>query len=95
MSRLVLFIILFPTSLSKNISTNRPLSTQSILSILQLSINIKICHGRTGEMVIVIIITTTGILCFVPGDFLLFEFKLTYTKHFSTILYHFIWVSND
>ncbi|MBM0786510.1 hypothetical protein D0409_08920 [Staphylococcus epidermidis] len=46
-------------------------------------------------MVIVIIITTTGILCFVPGDFLLFEFKLTYTKYFSTILYHFIWVSND
>ncbi|PTE46328.1 hypothetical protein BUY57_02390 [Staphylococcus epidermidis] len=46
-------------------------------------------------MIIVIIITTTGILRFVPGDFLLFEFKLTYTKHFSTILYHFIWISND
>ncbi|MDO2944630.1 hypothetical protein L7826_00975 [Staphylococcus epidermidis] len=49
-----------------------------------MSINIKICHGRTGEMIIAIIITTPGTLRFVPGDLLLFEFKLMYTKHFST-----------
>ncbi|AXE40387.1 hypothetical protein F9B52_11550 [Staphylococcus epidermidis] len=46
-------------------------------------------------MIIAIMITKPRILRFVPGGFLLFEFKLTYTKHFSTILYHFIWVSND
>ncbi|WP_267188388.1 hypothetical protein [Staphylococcus epidermidis] len=35
-------------------------------------------------MIIAIIVTTPKILRFVPSDFLLFEFKLTYAKHFST-----------